>query len=259
MSVEVTRHDDVAVVRMADPERMNSFDAAALERLQAAFDDVLGDDDVRGVVLTGTGKVFCAGADIQAFQAAIDAGDASGFVLDATERLHPLLEAIHLSDKIVVAAVNGVAAGGGLGLALAADARIGSAQARFAAAYFRIGVTPDGGSTWLMPRLIGAQRTRRFFFDNEVMAADEAVRTGMMDALVDADALLEEAIALARTWGRWAAHSRGSTKRLLAATHEMDMRGQLELERGLIAAAAGTADFREGIASFVQKREPTFS
>ena len=166
---------------------------------------------------------------------------------------------LHGCGKPLIAAVNGVAAGGGLGLALVADARIGSSAARFAAGYFGIGVSPDGGATWLLPRLIGEQRTRRFFFENEVMDAETALGCGLLDELVPEDDLVASAVGLARRWGSWAFHSRESTKRLLEASLSNDFVAQLDMERGLIAAAAGTAGFREGVAAFVEKRPPDFS
>jgi 2-(1,2-epoxy-1,2-dihydrophenyl)acetyl-CoA isomerase len=259
MGLQVEREDGVAIVTMTDAARMNAFDIATLDALDGCLRGLMADPAVRAVVLTGTEKVFCAGADIGAFRAALDLGEASRFVLDATARLHPMLEAMASSDTVFVAAVNGVAAGGGLGLALACDARIGTAASRFAAAYFRIGVTPDGASTWLLPRVIGVQRTRRFFMDNETMDADEALVCGLLDKIVPAGGLRAAAVELAGRWGAWSAHSRGSTKRLLNSSLQLGMQAQLEAERGLIAAAAGTQDFREGIAAFAAKRAPRFS
>ncbi|MGB1586261.1 MAG: enoyl-CoA hydratase/isomerase family protein [Thermoplasmatota archaeon] len=251
--------DGVAILTFDNAERMNSFDAETLRHMRAAFREALDHPDVRALVLTGSGKAFSTGADVGAFHESIQAGTSTQFVLDATAELHPLMLELHGASKPLIAAVNGVAAGGGLGLALVADARIGSDAARFAAGYFGIGVSPDGGATWLLPRLIGEQRTRRFLFDNEIMDADTAHAAGLLDELVPADELLSRAVALARRWGRWAAHSRESTKRLLEASLSNDFVAQLDMERGLIAAAAGTTDFREGVAAFIEKRKPDFA
>lgn len=250
--------DGVAILTFENPERMNSFDGATLRQIRAAFQAVLDDSDVRALVLTGSGKAFSTGADVGAFHQSIQDGTSTDFVLDATAELHPLMQALHHSGKPFIAAVNGVAAGGGLGLALVADARIGNEHARFAAGYFGIGVSPDGGATWLLPRLIGEQRTRRFFFGNEVMDAPTALGCGLLDEQVPAADLLPRAVELARTWGSWAVHSRESTKRLLESSLHNDFAAQLDAERGLIAAAAGTADFREGVSAFVEKRSPRF-
>jgi 2-(1,2-epoxy-1,2-dihydrophenyl)acetyl-CoA isomerase len=261
MSPVSVKHEagGVAVVTFAKAESMNSLDPPTMRQVRESMLGLLADPQVRAIVLTGSGAAFCAGANVKQMAEAAKGRDSIRWVLDTTAELHPLLLELHASSKPLVAAVNGVAAGGGLGLALVADCRIGSPQARFAAGYFGIGLSPDGGSTWLMPRLIGTQRTRRFFFTNEVMAADEALKAGLLDELVPADQLLARAIAVARDWGHWGAMSRESTKRLLEATVKNDFASHLDLERGLIAAASGTADFAEGTAAFVEKRKPTFS
>lgn len=258
--VSVQRHDGgVAVVAFEKAESMNSLDPPTMRQVREALLGLLADPGVRALVLTGTGSVFCAGANVKQMAEAARSRDSVRWVLDTTAELHPLLLELHASAKPLVAAVNGVAAGGGLGLALVADARIGSPQARFAAGYFGIGLSPDGGSTWLMPRIIGTQRTRRFFFTNEVMGASEAADVGLLDEIVTAEQLLPRAIAMAREWGQWGAMSRESTKRLLEATVKNDFASHLDLERGLIAAAAGTADFAEGTAAFIEKRKARFT
>lgn len=257
--VRVEHHDGgVAVVTFDKAESMNSLDPGVMREIRAQCTDLLAQDKVRAIVLTGSGAAFCAGANVKQMAAAAQSRDSIQWVLETTAELHPLLLELHASAKPVIAAVNGVAAGGGLGLALVADYRVGSPAARFAAGYFGIGLSPDGGSTWLMPRLVGTQRTRRFFFSNQVMAADEAQRIGLLDETVAADKLLDRAIQVAREWGHWGTLSRESTKRLLEATVKNDFASHLDLERGLIAAAAGTADFAEGTAAFVEKRGAKF-
>lgn len=258
--VSLSRHPGgVAVVTFSRAESMNSFDPKVVGELHALFRSLLADAAVRAIVLTGTGKAFCAGADVREFEKGVQSGTSVQWVLDATAALHPLLLELQQSPKVFVAAVNGVAAGGGLGMALVADVRIASPHARLAASYFRIGLSPDGGATWLLPRLVGAQRARRFFFDNEVMDAQTALATGAVDEVVAAEQLLPRAIEVAAKWGAWAGHSRGATKRLLAAAADHDFGTQLDLERGFIAAAAGTKDFAEGVAAFRAKRDPKFA
>jgi 2-(1,2-epoxy-1,2-dihydrophenyl)acetyl-CoA isomerase len=257
-AIQVTRDEEVAIVTFANAEKMNSFDPAIIAHLRETFRLLIADDGVRAMVLTGEGKAFSAGADVGEFKKHIAAGTITQFILDATAQLHPLMVMLHQCDKPLIAAVNGVAAGGGLGLALVADARIGAPEARFAAGYFGIGASPDGGSTWLMPRLIGVQRTRRFFFENQVLGADDALACGLLDELVPEN-LLAASVALAKRWGAWSPHSRGSTKRLLDAQHSTDFETQLDLERGLIAAAGGTAAFAEGVAAFHERRKPNFA
>lgn len=258
MTLRIDDRDGVALLTMEDADRMNSFDPAFLSEMRGVVADLLDAPDVAGIVLTGSGRAFSAGADVAELRSAAEAGTATDFILAATQRLHPMLWDLHASAKPFVAAVNGVAAGGGLGLALAADARIGSPRARFAAGYFGIGASPDGGATWFLPRIIGFQRTKRFFLDNEVMDAPTALGLGLLDEVVEAERLVEHAVETCRRWSRWAPHSVESTKRLLEASHHNDLTTQLDLERGLIAAAGGTRDFREGVASFLEKRTPAF-
>lgn len=258
--VHVKREEGgVAVVTFAKAETMNSLDPKTMGHVRHSILGLLEDDAVRAIVLTGSGKAFCAGANVKEMQEAAANGRATQWVLDTTAELHPLLLDLHATGKPVVAAVNGAAAGGGLGLALVADCRVGSPDARFAAGYFGIGLSPDGGSTWLLPRLVGEQRTRRFFFGNEVIAADEAKALGLLDELVPGDRLVARAVEVARTWGAWAMRSREGTKRLLEAQSTTSFADQLETERGLIAAAAGTTDFQEGTTAFTEKRKPRFS
>lgn len=258
--VHVKREDGgVAVVTFAKAESMNSLDPKTMWHVRHTILGLLEDERVRAIVLTGSGKAFCAGANVKEMQQAAAGGRGTQWVLDTTAELHPLLLELHASAKPLIAAVNGAAAGGGLGLALVADCRIGSPEARFAAGYFGIGLSPDGGSTWLLPRLVGEQRTRRFFFGNEAIAADEAKALGLLDEVVPSGGLLARAVEVARQWGAWAVRSREGTKRLLETQSSASFADQLETERGLIAAAAGTSDFKEGTTAFVEKRKARFA
>jgi 2-(1,2-epoxy-1,2-dihydrophenyl)acetyl-CoA isomerase len=252
------RPGGVALVRIAGAKEMNSFDPEALDGMNQVITGLLADDAVRALVLTGTGDAFCAGADVRRFQAALDAGTAPELLREATTRLHALLVTLRTCDRPVIAAVNGVAAGGGLGLALAADARIGSPAARFAASYFRLGVSPDGGATWLLPRLIGEPRARRFLMDNEVMDAETALGCGLLDHLVPAGSLVNEAVALAARWGAWSRNSIGGAKQLLDGAGHRSLADQLRAEQVAMVAAAATPDFAEGVAAFLGRRTPAF-
>lgn len=256
----MTRHDGgVALVTFDNSAHANSIDAGIMRELHGEIRTLMSDSAVRAIVLTGVGKTFSTGADVKQFAAGIKDGSTVQWVLDTTAELHPLLQDLRASDKVFVAALNGVAAGGGLGLALAADVRIGGPDARFAAGYFGLGLSPDGGSTWLLPRLIGEQRTRQFFFENEVLSSKTAFELGLLDELVSGGEVVPRALAVARAWGAWSVRSREGTKRLLGMQSNLSFEEQLEAERGLIAAAAGTADFKEGVASFLEKRKPKFS
>jgi 2-(1,2-epoxy-1,2-dihydrophenyl)acetyl-CoA isomerase len=258
MALEVERQDSVAVVTLSAEAARNAFDSDSMSEISATLNDLMDDSEIRGIVLTGTGRFFCAGADIEEFQRSIDEGIIGPLVDNLTSILHPLQVRMRTDPTILVAAINGAAAGGGLGLALACDARIASPDAKLAAAFFKLGLSPDGGSTWLLPRLVGNQTARRFFFNDETWTGGEALEKGLVDEVVKQENLIDHAIKLAANWGKWSKMSRSGTKQLLDASTSTFFQTQLELEQALIIAASQTDEFAEGVAAFLEKREPTF-
>ena len=175
-----------------------------------------------------------------------------------TSILHPMQLKIRSSEKVFVVAINGSAAGGGLGLALCADYRVCVPKAKLAAAFFSLGLSPDGGTTWLLPRLVGVQRAKCFFFNNETWSGEKAFHYGAVDELVEQENLLERAISIAESWGRWSESSRRSTKQLIDASTSTFMETQLEFEKLLITNSSLTSDFAEGVSAFLEKRDPKF-
>jgi 2-(1,2-epoxy-1,2-dihydrophenyl)acetyl-CoA isomerase len=168
MSVTSSDLDNgIRLIRFSGHSATQSFSRKFLPQIAQAIDAGLIHPNVRAIVLTGEGKFFSAGADIHAFAQSIEDEDAPQLIRDLTGILHPLLIRMRQSSTICIAAVNGACAGGGLGLALACDARIASTKAKMAASYSGMGLSPDGGTTWLLPRLVGDQISRRFFFENE--------------------------------------------------------------------------------------------
>jgi 2-(1,2-epoxy-1,2-dihydrophenyl)acetyl-CoA isomerase len=259
MSVESTDMDNgVRLIRFSGQSATQSFSRESLPLIAKAIDAGLTHPNVRALVLTGEGKFFSAGADIHAFAQSIEDGDAPELIRDLTGILHPLLLRMRQSPTICVAAINGACAGGGLGLALACDARIGSPLAKMAASYSGMGLSPDGGTTWLLPRLVGDQTARRFFFENEIWSAEKATEVGAMDALVHETALLQAATALAVRWSQWGNHTKEATKHLLDVQSVQDFETHLKHERTLIEAAGTTDAFKEGVTAFIEKRKPRF-
>ena len=137
--------------------------------------------------------------------------------------------------------------------------RICSDKAKIAAAFFGLGASPDGGTTWLLPRLVGSQRARKFFFGNEVWSANESLQAGAVDEVTQLEKLIPRSIEVARDWGRWSVNSRRSTKQLIDASTSTFLETQLEFERALMISSTQTADFLEGVTAFMEKREPQFS
>ena len=234
-----------------------SFSRESMPIIAKAVRDCLNDNDIKAIIITGDGNFFSAGADIQAFQRSIDDGTSVDLIRYLTGLLHPLLAKMRESPKICIAAVNGAAAGGGLGLALACDYRIASPGAKIAASYSGMGLSPDGGTTWLLPRLVGMQRTRKFFLENQIWNATEALEYGAFDRIVEQD-LLDEAVKVARNWSKWQSHTKEATKHLLDVAFENDFKKHLDHERTLIEASGLTDGFKEGVNAFLDKRKPNF-
>ena len=258
MVLEVERRESVAIITLSAEAARNAFNSDSMSEISKTLNKLMDDSDIRGIVITGTGKFFCAGADIEEFQRSIEDGRIGPLVDDLTSILHPLQVRMRTDPTILIAAMNGAAAGGGLGLALACDARVAVADAKLAAAFFKLGLSPDGGTTWLLPRLVGNQATRRFFFNDETWSGDEALEKGAVDEVVSQDDLVVRAVELASDWGQWSKISRSGTKQLLDASTSTFFQTQLEFEQALIIAASQTDDFAEGVAAFLEKRDPEF-
>lgn len=254
--VEVRREGEVAVVTLNRPGVYNAFTLAMIRELRARLDELTRDDAVGAIVLTGAGKAFCAGGDVQEMLANVHR--AEQHFLDLTADHHAVVTLLVAGPKPVVCALNGVSAGGGFGLALCGDIRIAAANARFKPAYFKLGVAPDGGSTWLLPRLVGFTRAQELLFHDRMIEAPEALSLGLVHALAPPEELLGRAMEEARLLASGPGFALAAAKRLMAATTSNDLATQLALERRLNAQSGGTPEFREGATAFREKREPKF-
>ena len=250
--------DGIALVTMAGKSATQSFSMEFLPLIAEAIDSALSDNSIKAVVITGEGKFFSAGADINAFAKSIENNDAPKLIRDLTGILHPLIVRIRQSPTICVAAINGACAGGGLGLALACDVRIATSEAKIAASYSGMGLSPDGGTTWLLPRLVGTQNSRKFFFENSIWNAQQSLDYGAIDELVESSELLSRATEVAKLWSSWGPHTKEATKHLLDVQTHHDFETHLKHERTLIEAAGTTDAFKEGVAAFLEKRKPNF-
>ena len=259
MAVKSTDFENgIRLIQFSGESATQSFSREFLPHIAQAIDAGLTHPNVRALVLTGEGKFFSAGADINAFAQSIEDKEAPQLIRDLTGILHPLLVRMRQSPTITIAALNGASAGGGLGLALACDARIASPQAKMAASYAGMGLSPDGGTTWLLPRLVGEQTSRRFFLENEIWSAEQCVAVGAADALVEADKLIDAACSMAARWSQWGEHTKEATKHLLHVQSAQDFESHLNHERTLIEAAGTTEAFKEGVTAFFEKRKPVF-
>jgi 2-(1,2-epoxy-1,2-dihydrophenyl)acetyl-CoA isomerase len=251
--VETQRDGGVVTITLNRPDVLNAFDSA----MHAAFKEALGeagDPDVRAVVLTGAGRGFCVGQDLNEFK------EAAG---DIGERLrstyNPNVRALRALEKPVIAAVNGPAAGAGLSLACACDLRLAATSASFVPAFVSIGLVPDTGATYFIARLLGYSRAFEWLCSGRALSAADAHAWGLVAEVVDDGRLLTRAADVAATMAGLPTRAIGLTKRLLERAALSSLEDQLELEADLQTEAAQSADFKEGVAAFLEKREPRFS
>ena len=250
--VEVTRDGAVQTITLNRPDVLNAFNRALHVQLREALKEAR-DPEVRAVVLTGAGRGFSAGQDLNEFSEAGDVGD----TLRAT--YHPNVLAIRRLEKPVIAAVNGVCAGAGLSLACVCDIRIAADNASFVPGFIGIGLVPDAGGTFFLNRLLGAARAFEWMSSNRRLTAAEAHAWGLVSEVVETEALLGRASELARFYAALPTRGIGMTKRLFDHATTATLEEQLEMEAQLQTAATQTDDFREGVAAFLEKRDPSFS
>ncbi len=248
--------DNVAVITLNRPERLNALTTGMARELLAALKTCARDDAIRCVVITGAGRGFSAGQDLAEFSQVSD--DFS--VGDHLRRgYHRLVLALRELEKPVIAAVNGVAAGAGLGVALAADMRIASDKASFVTAFIGIGLAPDSGVSWHLQRLVGPARAFELLATGRKVKAEEALSMGLVNQVVPAETLEETVNALARQLAQGPTRGIGLTKRALNRTATVSLAEALEYEAQVQDIAIRTQDHREGVQAFLEKRPPRFT
>ncbi len=253
------RDGALTILTLNRPQTYNAIDDALVRALLDALVDCDEDATVRAVMITGAGKAFCAGGDLKAMKAAADAhGTAGPFLKRLTVPVHGAIATIARMEKPVVAAVNGPAGGFGFSLALACDLVVAAESAVFTMAYTRAGLAPDGGSTFFLPRLVGARRAVDLVLNNRALSAAEARDIGIVNEVLSDASFAADARAYAARLAAGPTRAFGAAKRLLASSPDASLEGQMEHERRAIAACGGTDDFREGVAAFVEKRTPAF-
>lgn len=242
--------ESLAVLTLNRPDRLNALTPALVEELRGRLETIQARGRVRAVVLTGAGRGFCAGQDV----AALGGWDAGQLL---RERYHPLLLTLRDLEIPVVAAVNGVAAGVGLSLALACDVRIACASARFVTAFERIGLVPDGGLTYTLSAMVGLGRAMEWLLLGRTLSAEEALQAGLVSRVVDDDRFASAWQELARQLAA-GPRSVGYTRRLMWGLAWRSFAEHLQEEARLQSLAGATGDAREGIQAFLEKRTPVF-
>jgi 2-(1,2-epoxy-1,2-dihydrophenyl)acetyl-CoA isomerase len=255
--VTLERADGVGTLTLNRPDAYNALDLTLGRDLFQASIELDEDPAVRCVVITGSGKAFCAGGDVKSF--VDNLGRIGAHVKELTTYLHGAISRLCRSDKPVIMAVNGVAAGGGFSLALSGDLVVAAESARFTMAYSRIAATPDGSSSYFLPRLVGVRRALELYLTNRPLTAREALEWGMITRVVPDGELTPSVRALARELAQGPSKAFGAAKRLFHQSTWESLETQMELEAQAIAASGRTEDFRAGVTAFADKKPlPTF-
>jgi 2-(1,2-epoxy-1,2-dihydrophenyl)acetyl-CoA isomerase len=254
MEILVSLNNGVCELKLNRPAVFNSFNQAMAFELQKALDDAELNDEVRAIIITGEGKAFCAGQDLA------EAMDPEGPELKAIVRDHynPIIERIRAIEKPIIAAVNGVAAGAGANIALACDITIAKKSASFIQAFSKIGLIPDSGGTFFLPRIIGMQKALALMMTGDKVSAEDAEKMNMIYKAVDDENFEQEVKDFAMKIAKMPTKGFGLTKRALNLSLNNSLTEQLEVEEKLQTEAGQTYDFQEGVNAFLEKRQPEF-
>ena len=258
-AVLCSREGNVATITLNRPEQFNAMNSELSDSLRRAIMECWDDAEVRAIVLTGSGRAFSGGGDIKFFVEKL----AERRLVPALEKMMPVLHSaiamIREIPKPVVAALNGVAAGGGFGLALSCDFRIASPKVTLLTAFLGIGASPDSSSTFFLPRYVGLAKATDLFLRNQPVSAQEALDLGLLTAVVEPDQVMAEARKLAEELAQGPTAAFGRTKLLLNQSLGNSLHEQLHSEARSITLSTGTPDFAEGVTAFVEKRKANFS
>ncbi|MBK1851207.1 2-(1,2-epoxy-1,2-dihydrophenyl)acetyl-CoA isomerase [Marinobacter sp. 1-4A] len=247
----------IAKVTLNRPKSLNSFNVEMHEQMRAALKTIRNDHSVRVMLLTGNGRGFCAGQDLS--DRNVKPGAESPDLGHSIETYYnPMLQAIRDLPMPVICAVNGVAAGAGANIALACDITLAARSANFVQAFCKIGLIPDSGGTWTLPRAVGMARAKGLAMLGDKLSAEKAEQWGMIWQCVEDDALQDEAMKLARHFASQPTKGLAMIKRALHASTDNSFEEQVVLERDLQREAGRTDDYREGVAAFMEKRTPEF-
>jgi 2-(1,2-epoxy-1,2-dihydrophenyl)acetyl-CoA isomerase len=253
----VEHHAGYRVITLNRPQRLNAVSEAMHRSLRAALSEAEEDGACRALLLTGAGRGFCAGQDLNERLAKDGQTTILGNALEAF--YNPLIRKLRSLPFPVVAAVNGVAAGAGANIALACDIVLAARSATFVQAFAKIGLIPDAGGTWILPRLVGLARARALALTAEPLPAEKAAAWGLIWKMVEDDALMADAHKLGAHFAAAPTVGLALTKRAFDESWDNDLDSQLDLERELQREASLTPDYTEGVRAFLQKRTPVFT
>jgi 2-(1,2-epoxy-1,2-dihydrophenyl)acetyl-CoA isomerase len=253
----VSRDAGILSLTLNRPDKLNAFNPEMHKLLRDALEEARDEAAVRAVLLTGSGRGFCAGQDLSERNVSADAAPID-LSVSLGSNYNPLVRRLRALPKPVVCAVNGVAAGAGANIALACDIVLAARSASFVQSFSKLGLVPDSGGTYFLPRLVGSARAMGLALLAERLSADEAERWGLIWKAVDDDRLVEEATSIARALAAGPTKGYGLIKKALHASAGNSLDAQLDLERDLQREAGFSEDYREGVAAFMQKRKPQY-
>jgi 2-(1,2-epoxy-1,2-dihydrophenyl)acetyl-CoA isomerase len=256
--VRVEREGPLATVTLDRPDVLNAIDETVTTTLAEQLQGCAVDAAVRAVVITGAGRAFSAGQDLRDRAAMVGEGQELHLGAELRRRYHPVVSAIRQMRKPVIAAVNGICLGAGLGIALACDLRVAAESASFRAAWSRIGLAPDAGAAYFLPRVVGLGRAMDMMLTGEPVAADEALRIGLVTRVWSDTEFAREWKAFAMAIAQGATEAYALTKEALSVSWEQDIGSFLDLEVGLQERAGQTRDYAEGVRAFTEKRRARF-
>jgi len=257
-TIQLEMRGPVCVLTLNRPERLNALTVQVAHDFKAAVSEAL-EHGARVIVLTGKGRAFCAGGDLREMQEiAKKDGRVEAFFDEPLRILNEAILLIRQTPVPFIAAVNGVASGGGCNLALACDLVIAAESARFNQAFIKIGLTPDCGGTFMLPRLVGWKRATELLFTGDLISAQAAAEMGMINSVSPDEELMNKVMAMAEKLAHAPTAAIGEIKMLLDASAANDIRSQLDLERETQIQSGKTKDFAEGVSAFLEKRPPRF-
>lgn len=255
MELIITTTNGVCELKLNRPEVFNSFNKSMALQLQKALDDCEKNDEIRAIIITGEGKAFCAGQDLA------EATDPNGPELQSIVKDHynPIIERIRNIEKPIIAAVNGVAAGAGANIALACDITIAKKSASFIQAFSKIGLIPDSGGTFFLPRIIGSQKALALMMTGDKVTAEQADQMNMIYKAVEDEFFEQEVSSFANQIALMPTKGLGLTKKAVNLSFTNNLTQQLAVEEALQTIAGQTHDFNEGVQAFLEKRKPVFT
>ena len=258
-TVKYEQNENVAVITLNRPDALNALSLQLTKDLRAAIERAIS-ENARAIVLTGAGRAFCSGGDLREMQSMWQKeGRIEAFLEEPLEELHRVVSLIRETPIPFVAAVQGICAGAGTNFALACDIVLAADGATFNEAFVKIGLSPDCGGSFFLPRAVGEKLAAEIFMTGDALTAERAASIGMINRVVAAETLMNEALKLARKLALAPTASIGRIKRMLNASFSNDLQSQLRLEHEMQIESGKADDFKEGVASFFEKRQPNFT